>query len=108
MDYGLSGYGSDKDGLVCGYLFAPDTAGRPIEAEAAAAWLEAKADGSFLWLHFNASNAGAERCMGQKLALPDAFRESLHAELGSTPVEQSGELAARQPERRAVRLRVRT
>ena len=61
MEYAITTYGSDKDGLVCGYLFAPDTAGRPIEAEAAAAWLEAKTDGSFLWLHFNTSNAAAER-----------------------------------------------
>ena len=76
---------------MCGYLFAPDTAGRPIEAETAAAWLEAKADGSFLWLHFNTSNAAAERWIVQKLALPDAFHESLHAELGSTRVEQSGD-----------------
>jgi zinc transporter len=91
LEYAIATYGSDKDGLVCGYLFAPDTAGRPIEAEAAAAWLEAKADGSFLWLHFNASNAAAERWIVQKLALPDAFRESLHAELGSTRVEQSGD-----------------
>jgi hypothetical protein len=35
-------HGSDKDGLVCAYLFAP---------------------GSFLWLHFNVSNAAAERFM---------------------------------------------
>jgi zinc transporter len=85
-------YGSDKDGLVCAYLFAPGEGGRPIGADEAAAWLGAPpAPGSFLWLHFNVSNAAAERFMQQHLALPDAFHESLRGDAGSTRVEQSGD-----------------
>ena len=87
-----STYGSDKDGLVCAYLFGPGEADRSIDADAAAAWLAAPAAaGAFLWLHFNVSNAAAERYMQQHLALPDAFHESLHEDSGSTRVEQSGD-----------------
>ena len=85
-------YGSDKDGLVCGYLFAPGGPGRAVEAAAAVAWLaERQPPGSFLWLHFNVANAAAERFMLQHLTLPESFHESLHEESGSTRVEQAGE-----------------
>lgn len=84
-------YGSDKDGLVCGYLFAEGGPGSPVDAEAASAWLrERRPAGSFLWLHFNVSNAAAERFMLQNLELPEPFHESLHDESGSTRVEQAG------------------
>ena len=92
MAFKVTTYGSDKDGLVCAYLFAPGEAGRPIDADEATAWLGAPpAPGSFLWLHFNVSNAAAERFMQQHLALPDAFHESLRGDAGSTRVEQSGD-----------------
>ena len=88
----FASYGSDKDGLVCSYLFGPREAGRAIGAEEALAWLAAPlpAD-AFIWLHFNMSNAAAERLMLQQLALPEAFHESLHEENGSTRVEQAGD-----------------
>jgi len=92
MAFTVTTYGSDKDGLVCAYLFAPGEAGRPVDADEAAAWLGAPAvPGSFLWLHFNVSNAAAERFMQQHLALPDAFHESLRGDAGSTRVEQAGD-----------------
>src|SRR5262245_49686751 len=84
-------YGSDKDGLVCGYLFGEGGPGRPVDAETASAWLrDRQPAGSFLWLHFNVANAAAERFMHQRLDLPESFHESLHDESGSTPVEQAG------------------
>jgi zinc transporter len=87
----FSTYGSDKDGLVCAYLFEPGGAGRTITAEGAHVWLAARVPAdSFLWLHFNVSNAAAERFMLQQLTLPEGFHESLHEESGSTRVEQSG------------------
>ena len=91
MEYALSSYGSDKDGLVCGYVFAPDEPGRPVDADFACSWLAAPAEASFLWLHFNFSNAAAERFMRQQLSLPDAFWESLREDTSSTRVEQAGD-----------------
>jgi zinc transporter len=89
-----STYGSDKDGLVWGYRFAPGQAARPIDCEDAARLLSTSGDGeggSFLWLHFSLSNAAAERWLRQNLTLPDAFHESLHQTVGSTRVEQDGD-----------------
>jgi zinc transporter len=85
-------YGSDKDGLVCSYLFAAGERGQAIAADEAVMWLGAPgAPGAFVWLHFNVSNAAAERFMQQHLALPDPFYESLHDDSGSTRVEQAGD-----------------
>lgn len=64
-------YGADEAGLICGYLFDPETGTRPIESvEAAArlATLRAGDDstdglphaGPFLWLHFDLSHTAAE------------------------------------------------
>ncbi|MDB5998319.1 MAG: magnesium transporter CorA, partial [Rhizobacter sp.] len=51
-------YGSDPNGLICGFLFGPNTPGRPISLDEADAWLrEAPAEGAFVWLHFNLSDA---------------------------------------------------
>jgi zinc transporter len=84
-------YGSDKDGLVCAYFFAPGAPGRPADGDEAVRWLQAAPEPrSFLWLHFNVANAAAERFIQQQLDLPEVFRESLHEDAGSTRVEQSG------------------
>jgi zinc transporter len=88
----VSTYGSDKDGLVCAYLFVTGEAGRTIGADEAASWLSAPAPPrSFLWLHFNVSNAAAQRWMQQHLSLPEDFHESLPEGATSTRVDQSGE-----------------
>jgi zinc transporter len=84
-------YGSDKDGLVCGYLFATEARGGAVDGDAAALWLKSPEPGTFLWLHFNVANAAADRYMQQHLDLPDVFRESLHEDSGSTRVEQAGD-----------------
>ena len=85
-----STYGSDEAGLVCGYLFAPGEGGCPLGSEAAVEWVKAPpADGAFLWLHFNVSNAGARPWLQQHLSLPEAFYDSLHEGTGSTRVEQA-------------------
>jgi zinc transporter len=87
-------YGSDKTGLVWGYLFQPERAPRQIECDAALQWL-ADTDGSassgFVWLHLSLSNAAAERWMRQSLQLADAFYESLHEGVGSTRLEVEGD-----------------
>lgn len=92
MAFEVSNYGSDKDGLVCAYLFAPGEAGQAIDADQASVWLSApRAPGSFLWLHFNVSNTAANRWMQQQLTLPEAFHESLPEAATSTRIDQSGD-----------------
>jgi zinc transporter len=87
-------YGSDRTGLVWGYLFKPGQPPRQIECDAALEWLEtpARPDSSeFVWLHLSLSNAAAERWMRQSLQLADAFYESLHEGVGSTRLEVEGD-----------------
>src|SRR6201991_371112 len=88
-------YGSDKTGLVWGYLFEPGTPPRQIECDAALNWLAtppaAGEQSGFVWLHLSLSNAAAERWMRQSLQLADAFYESLHEGVGSTRLEVEGD-----------------
>ena len=47
-------YGSDKDGLVCGYLFSPGQPATPLDADAGTQWLDSRPyddSESFVWLH---------------------------------------------------------
>jgi len=87
-------YGSDKTGLVWGYLFKSGEPPRQIECDSALQWLAEPAEshaGEFIWLHLSLSNAAAERWMRQSLRLADAFYESLHEGVGSTRLEVEGE-----------------
>jgi len=72
-------YGSDRAGLVCGYLFKPGVRGQPIESEAAADLLAAQRSeaSEFLWLHFSLSNAASQDWLREHIALPSAFVEAL-------------------------------
>ena len=57
-------YGSDKNGLIWGYLFGADGPPKEIDSEAAAEWIggaPASDQAAFLWLHFSLSNTAAER-----------------------------------------------
>ncbi len=88
-----STYGSDKAGLVYGYLFVPGQAGRPLDSDEAAEFLAALPaldDDHFAWLHFNFANAAAERWLREHLSPPETFLESLH-DVTSTRVEQEGD-----------------
>jgi zinc transporter len=88
-------YGSDRDGLVCGYLFSPGQAAVSIGSDEAAAWLATRfydETESFIWLHFSLANVAAERWIQQHLTVPDAFVESLHESVSSTRVEQAENL----------------
>ncbi len=94
---GLGGsgfYGSDKDGLVWGYLFRPGERVLAVTAEETAAWLSQETDGEtdspFFWLHFSTANAASERWLKEHLDLPDAFHESLKEVSSATRVERDG------------------
>lgn len=90
MKAAASNYGSDAAGLVWGYHFERAT-GRALACDsgAAAAWLGSTAgrDDSFLWLHFNLSNAGSEKWLRQHAGLADEFHDSLHQGSRSTRIE---------------------
>lgn len=81
-------YGSDLSGLVWAYAFDGAAAGREIGSADVDAWLAcARADGAFLWLHFNLANAASEKWLATRLALPDEFFEALRQGSRSTRIE---------------------
>jgi len=83
-------YGSDKNGLICGYRFAPDAAGVPVDLAQALAWLRADpAEAGFVWLHFNLSDAAAEGWMRQNLEVAPEFFDALHEGSRSTRIEDA-------------------
>jgi zinc transporter len=86
-------YGSDRNGLVWGYVFAPDVAAREVDSDEAARVLAAPAEHqhSFLWLHFSLSNAASERWVREHVAPPSDFFTSLQEGIGSTRLEQDGD-----------------
>ena len=88
-------YGSDRAGLVWGYLLGAGAPSRQVTAEAAAEWLTGGSlarDKRFLWLHFSLANASSERWMRQHLELPETFFQSFREPEGSTRVEQDGDV----------------
>ena len=91
-------YGSDPNGLICGFLFSPDAPGRPITLDEARAWVtDAQTDppsdaaGGFVWLHFSLSDASAESWMRRHLALAPEFFEALRDGSRSTRIEDAGD-----------------
>jgi zinc transporter len=88
-------FGSDRTGLLCGYRFAADEAGQPIDVDTASAVLAAldgtgAPDGRFFWLHFNLANQASQRWLRQHLALPDDFHALLEPSR-STRAEVAGD-----------------
>ncbi|MEY4757928.1 MAG: hypothetical protein RJA34_2826 [Pseudomonadota bacterium] len=88
-------YGSDRNGLICGYLFEPGAgASRPISLEEAVVWLgqvsEAQNAG-FLWLHFNLADASAQLWMRTHLSLAPEFFEALTEGSRSTRIEDASD-----------------
>lgn len=91
-------YGSDPNGLICGFLFAPGAPGRPISLDEARAWVTGAqtsappdSSGAFVWLHFNLSDASAETWMRTHLALVPEFFEALKDGSRSTRIEDAGD-----------------
>jgi zinc transporter len=87
-------YGSDRNGLICGYLFTANQAGRPVSLDETLAWLaqpQAPDGEEFVWLHFNLADAAAERWMQTHLALAPEFYEALKAGSRSTRIEDAAD-----------------
>ena len=82
-------YGSEKTGLISGYLFEVGEAGHPVDADAACAALAGRAAG-FAWLHFNLANQASLRWLRQSVTLPEAFYETLQRAT-STRLEVAGD-----------------
>ncbi|MCE9632719.1 MAG: transporter [Methylophilales bacterium] len=87
-------YESEKCGLICGYLFSPESGAKSITATEALEWLnnqQTEYPLSFIWLHFNLAQASTEKWMRDHLALQDAFFELLSDGSRSTRIEYSAE-----------------
>jgi zinc transporter len=86
-------YGSDKNGLICGYLFSGGVAGEPIGLTEALDWLQREPEpgqAGFVWLHFNLSDAAAETWIAKHLgAVVPEFFEALHEGSRSTRIEDA-------------------
>lgn len=83
-------YGSDRSGLISGFLFRPGAAGEALDTARATRWLsgaEVAHDGAFAWLHFNLANAATERWLQEHLGEVDAFFDALHEGSRSTRIE---------------------
>ena len=86
-------YGSDRDGLICGFLFEPGCAGRPLALPEAVRWLGQPQEpaAGFIWLHFNLADAHSEPWMRSHLQLPDEFFEALQTGSRSTRIEDASD-----------------
>ncbi len=87
-------YGSDKSGLIWGYLFQEGMGAQAVDGERVAHLLDAGLGGDgerFLWLHFSLGNAATEGWLRRHMSLPEGFFESLSHAMGSTRLEQLDE-----------------
>lgn len=87
-------YGSDRNGLICGYRFCGGGTGAPVTLEETQAWLAAAqetrpGEGDFIWLHFNLSDAAAEAWMRNHLPVVPEFFSALHEGSRSTRIEDA-------------------
>jgi len=87
----LRSEGGDRQGLICAYLFRPGAAPLSIDSAAEAEALIGRIGDGFLWLHMNASRAGAEAWMHAHANLSDNFFEALHEGSRSTRIERDGD-----------------
>ena len=90
MTLPLPPYGADRTGLICGFVFSPDTAGRAISSAEALALIGGNAtrvNDEFAWLHFDLAGGGTEKWIREHLALPGPFYEALHEGTRSTRIE---------------------
>lgn len=84
-------YGSDRSGLISGYLFEVDGSTRIMDTAEAEVWLQnnerAGSEKQFAWLHFNGANVATARWLASNCDLPRAFFEALGEGEQSTRLE---------------------
>lgn len=83
-------YGTDANGLICGFLMRADVHATPLDSTAAAAWikrLEHDRSDDFLWLHFNLGHTASEKWLTQHASLPEEFFDGLRDDSHSTRIE---------------------
>lgn len=84
-------FGARPHGLLCGYRFEPGRPGEGLDLVGAAA--SARADAgvpdSFVWLHFDLTDASALAWMRAHLDLPAAFHEAVAQGSRSTRLEDA-------------------
>ncbi len=89
-------YGSDRNGLICGYLFQGEGPGAPVDLPATLDWLqrsggEPASARDFVWLHFNLTDTAAESCLREQLHVVPEFFEALHEGSRSTRIEDASD-----------------
>jgi zinc transporter len=86
-------YGSDKNGLICGYRFADGAPGVPVNLDDAETWLAGAAGepprAGFLWLHFNLGDASAQDWIRSHLDVAPEFFDALREGSRSTRIEDA-------------------
>jgi zinc transporter len=94
METADANYGSDRNGLVWGYILGAGREATPVDSEGAARWLATTASAEpdrFVWLHFSLANAACRSWLRSNLDLPDAFHDELREGTGSTRLERDGD-----------------
>ncbi|HTT09333.1 MAG TPA: transporter [Burkholderiaceae bacterium] len=87
----LRSEGGDRQGLIRAYLFRPGAAPVSVDSAAEAEALLGRIGDGFLWLHLNASRAGADAWMRTHTNLSDNFHEALREGSRSTRIERDGD-----------------
>ncbi len=85
-------YGSDQSGLIYGYLFDGQQAGKMLHTKEVLTWLAhpiEEESQTFLWLHFNLANSSSEKWLREHTASPEEFFETLHQGSRSTRIEHA-------------------
>jgi zinc transporter len=83
-------YGTDANGLICGFLMHPDASATELDSAVAAQWIASHKNDQtedFLWLHFNLGHTTTEKWLSQNAALPEEFFEGLREGSHSTRIE---------------------
>ena len=88
MDAPETLYGSDKQGLVWGYVFTPGESARQNDCAGAVDLLamgEADEKNYFVWLHFSLSNTSTVPWLKLHLTPPDVFFDEIHETVEPSP-----------------------
>lgn len=83
-------YGTDHNGLICGFLLQPNSPAREISSEEATHWLAANSHSpgeDFLWLHFNLGHTASEKWLLANANLAEEFFDALHEDSHSTRID---------------------